>query len=106
MQRQRGELVPIGEVVADLDGPVQAIREATPQAQRAFTRFDQVNQLVEANEADADLGFIARLMALCSLPRTKTPATATSTSASTVRTSWSWLRALITSSPSATCPAC
>ena len=65
MQRQRGELVPIGEVVADLDGPVQAIREATPQAQRAFTRFDQVNQLVEANEADADLGFIARLMALC-----------------------------------------
>ena len=25
MQRQRGELVPIGEVVADLDGPVQAI---------------------------------------------------------------------------------
>ena len=24
MQRQRGELVPIGEVVADLGGPVQA----------------------------------------------------------------------------------
>ena len=32
MQRQRGELVPIGEVVADLDGPVKAIREASPQA--------------------------------------------------------------------------
>ena len=36
MQRQRGELVPIGEVVADLDGPVKAIREAVnrlfPQA--------------------------------------------------------------------------
>ena len=32
MQRQRGELVPIGEVVADLDGPVQAIRGATPHA--------------------------------------------------------------------------
>ena len=31
MQRQRGELVPIGEVVADLDGPVKAIREASPQ---------------------------------------------------------------------------
>ena len=27
MQRQRGELVPIGEVVSDLDGPVQAIRD-------------------------------------------------------------------------------
>ena len=69
MQRQRGELVPIGEVVADLDGPVKAIREASPQAQRAFTRFDQVNQLVSASEADASLGFMARTMALCSLPR-------------------------------------
>jgi hypothetical protein len=46
MQRQRGELVPIGEVVADLDGPVKAIREASPQARHHFTRFDQVNQLV------------------------------------------------------------
>ena len=27
MQRQRGELVPIGEVVADLGGSVQALRE-------------------------------------------------------------------------------
>ena len=27
MQRQRGELVPIGEVVADLDGPVKAIHD-------------------------------------------------------------------------------
>ena len=36
MQRQRGELVPIGDVVADLDGPVQAIREATPQALHHF----------------------------------------------------------------------
>ena len=25
MQRQRGELVPVGEVVADLGGPVQAL---------------------------------------------------------------------------------
>ena len=29
-----------------------------------------MNQLVSANEADPDLGFMARLMALCSLPRT------------------------------------
>ena len=50
MQRQRGELVPIGEVVADLDGPVKAIREASPQARHHFTRFDQVNQLVGASE--------------------------------------------------------
>ena len=37
---------------------------------RHFTRFDQVNQLVSASEADASLGFMARMMALCSLPRT------------------------------------
>ena len=70
MQRQRGELVPIGEVVADLPGHVKAIREATPQALHHYTRFDQVNQLVSASEADPELGFMARLLALCSLPRT------------------------------------
>ena len=70
MQRKRGELVPIGEVVADLDGPVQAIRDASPQALHHFTRFDQVNQLVSASEAEPEVGFMARMMALCSLPRT------------------------------------
>ena len=35
----------------------------TPQARHRFTRFDQVNQLVGASEADADLGFMARMMA-------------------------------------------
>ena len=44
--------------------------KATPQAAHHFTRFDQVNQLVGASEADADLGFMARLLTLCSLPRT------------------------------------
>ena len=42
----------------------------TPQARHHFTRFDQVNQLVSASEAEADLAFMTRLMALCSLPRT------------------------------------
>ena len=70
MLRQRGELVPIGEVVADLDGPVKAIRDASPQALHHFTQADQVNLLVGASEANADLGFMARMMALCSLPRT------------------------------------
>ena len=37
MQRQRGELVPVAEVLSDLGGPVQAIREASPQARRGFT---------------------------------------------------------------------
>ena len=38
-------------------------------ARRSFTRFDQVTQLVSASEADPDLGYIARLLAFCSLPR-------------------------------------
>ena len=70
MQRQRGGLIPIGDALSRLGGPVAAIREATPQGLHHFTRFDQVNQLVSASEADADLGFMARTMALCSLPRT------------------------------------
>ena len=70
MQRKRSELVPIGEALADLGGPIRAFHEASPQAVHHFTRFDQVNQLVSASEADPDLGFMARMMALCSLPRT------------------------------------
>ena len=70
MNRKRDALIPIGEAFSDLDGPVKAIREASPQAMHHFTRFDQVNQLVEASEADPDMGFMARLLALCSLPRT------------------------------------
>ena len=70
MKRKRNGLVPIGEVCSGLGGPVKEIREASPQALHHFTRFDQVNQLVSASEADPDMGFMARLMALCSLPRT------------------------------------
>ena len=69
MQRQRGELVPIGDALSGMDGPVKAIREATPQALHHYTRADQVNQLVRASETDPDLGFMARLLVLCSLPR-------------------------------------
>ena len=70
MARQRSELVPISESLADLPGNVQAIREVSPQARHHFTRFDQVGQLVSASEADAAVGFMARMMVLCSLPRT------------------------------------
>ena len=68
MQRQRGELVPIAEALADLPGPVKALRRDRPP-QRGFTLADQIDQLVGASEADAERGFMARLMALCSLPR-------------------------------------
>ena len=40
MQRKRGELVPIGEVVSGLDdGLVLAIRDDSPQAVHHFTSF-------------------------------------------------------------------
>ena len=68
-QRDRDGLVPVGEALAGLGGAVKSFRKASPQARHHFTRFDQVNQLVGASEADADLGFMARMMALCSLPR-------------------------------------
>ena len=37
---------------------------------RHFTLDDQVDQLIEAREADPDTGFMGRILALCSLPRT------------------------------------
>ena len=49
---------------------MKALREYLPQARRHFTRFDQVDLLVRASEAAPDTGFMARLMMLCSLPRT------------------------------------
>ena len=70
MKRKQDGLVSIGEVFGDPDGPVKALHDTSPQAQHHFTRFDQVNQLVSASEADPDLGFMARLLMLCSLPRT------------------------------------
>ena len=67
-------LKPIGEIVkgalSGLPAPVPALRKSPPPAQRYFTQADQVDQLVRASEADPDLGFMARTMALCSLPRT------------------------------------
>ena len=64
MERKQDGLVLIGKGLPSLDGPVKAIRNASPQARHHFTRFDQVNQLVGASEANADLGFMARTMAL------------------------------------------
>ena len=69
MQRKRGELAPIGEVIDDLDGPVTALRAASLQARHSFTVADQVDRLVSASETDPDRGFMARTMAPCSLPR-------------------------------------
>ena len=69
MQRQRGGLVPIGEVSGLDDGPALG-HSSIRRNGRSFTLSDQVNQLVEASEATPDRGFLGRTMALCSLPRT------------------------------------
>ena len=42
-------------------------RTLAPPALRGFTQADHVNQIVSASETGADLGFMARMMALCSL---------------------------------------
>ena len=49
---------------------MKALRKYSPQALHHFTRFDQVDLLVRASEATPDTGFMARLMMLCSMPRT------------------------------------
>ena len=71
MQRQRGELVPIASIRADL--PERSTDPGHPQGLRRngrpFTIADQVDRLVRASEAPPDRGFLGRMMALCSLPR-------------------------------------
>ena len=64
--RKRGGFVPVGDLTLDLPGARLSARRKV----RHFTQLDQVTQLVAARDADQDLGFMARLLALCSLPRT------------------------------------
>ena len=73
MSRKRDEFIPLGDVAeaVELSGDrALASRAVAPLARRHFTRLDQVAQLVGVSEADPELGSIARLLALCSLPRT------------------------------------
>ena len=46
-----------------------ALSLVTPQARHHYTRFDQADRLIGAQEAEAEAVFMARLLALCSLPR-------------------------------------
>ena len=72
MERKRDGVgvVSAGEASGGLEGMGEAIRDDSPQARHSFTVADQVDRLVRASEADPEIGFMARLMALCSLPRT------------------------------------
>ena len=67
MARRQQGLVPVAKVISKTPGQV---KPSSPQSRHHFTQAEQVGQLVGASEADSDLGFTARLMALCSLPRT------------------------------------
>ena len=69
-QQRRGGFVPIGELAGTLPGIVPRGKAMTAQPRHHFTMLRQVNQLIEASEAEPDIGFMARLLALCSLPRT------------------------------------
>ena len=69
MSNKRNGFVPLGDVAEAVALPGDRALTGGAAARR-FTRLDQVTQLVEASEADAELGFMARLLALCSLPRT------------------------------------
>ena len=73
MPRKREGFVPLSDVAeaVELSGDrALTHRAAAAPARRRFTKLDQVTQLVRASEADAELGYMARLLALCSLPRT------------------------------------
>ena len=69
-QQKRGGLVPIGTVAVRLPGVEGRGRAMSARSRHHFTTLRQVNQLIEASEAEPELGFMARLLALCSLPRT------------------------------------
>ena len=70
MPHKRDGFVPLGDIAGTVELPGdRALTPAAPEARHHFTQLDQVMQLVGASEADADVGFMARLLALCSLPR-------------------------------------
>ena len=81
MQSKQGLLL-AAEVLSGLDGPVKAIRDASPQALHHFTQLDQVNQLVSASKADP-IWVSWRGRWRCAACPAATPATGKSTSAST-----------------------
>ena len=88
MQRQRGELVPIGDALSGMGGPMKEIREASPQSLHHFTQADQVNQLVRAGEAGPRSRVHGAADGAVLTNPAPTPATGFSTSASTAPTSW------------------
>ena len=69
-KQDKDEWFPIKEVLAGRGGAEHALGEGSPQVSHHFTRIDQIDQLIGASEDDPEVGFMARLMMLCSFPRT------------------------------------
>ena len=76
MARRKGrdDLTPIGELLPGLV-PIKKGRltpkPSTPQGEHHFTRIRQIDALASlAEDGSPELGFMARLLTLCSLPRT------------------------------------
>ena len=63
--KRKSEYRKMRSAFESLDWPVP-----TPQSFHHWTLARQVDHLVTARESEPDLGFMARLMTLCSLPRT------------------------------------
>ena len=55
---KRGGFVSISDVAGTLPGVVPRGRAMSAQTRHHFTTLRQVNQLIEASEADADMGFV------------------------------------------------
>ena len=69
-QQKRGGLVPIGKVAVRLPGIEGRGAAMSARARNQFTLLKQINQLIDAAGGEPEMGFMARLLALCSLPRT------------------------------------
>ena len=70
MERKRDGFVLLGDVFGGLGVPVNALRKVPPQAVYHWGREDQIKALVAARENEPEMGFMMRLLALCTLPRT------------------------------------
>ena len=82
MARKRNGWVPVGEASGNLDGPVKAIHgKASPQALPPLHPSGSGGPACQRPaKRDADLGFMARLTALCSAYPESIPATGENTS--------------------------
>jgi hypothetical protein len=65
------EILPGMEALVSVRSTPESNAVATTQAKHHFTRIKQIEALASIGEdPNADMGFMARLMTLCSLPRT------------------------------------